>query len=713
MRSEKLKKILALLVLGATSLVFQIILIRELITSFYGNELFISLVLAFWLISTGFGSLFFAEIISERFKGRSVFFYSLAPFVFFLSLMLARLSRMVLGGGGVMPNLILASLWALAVVFPLGVVVGALFVFLAGGLSFKKEQSVSLAYVAESLGFFIGALVFDLFLFRFSGLEVVLLAASLIFLTLAIFRSKNLKLTFLFLAIFIVSIFLFVKSEPLDRKLDSWRYPGSDLIISSNTRYGSVQTVRSSNGIDLYQNGNLSDRFPNTFHNESMVHLPMAAIKELKQVLVIGNAFTGIIDELEKYSPKKISYLEMDKEYINQAQRAGFDIPSNVEVINEDFNDLLQGSDEIFDLIIVNHSDPVTLSDNRYFTDEFFALASEHLSLEGILCLKLNTAPKLSASTLEEIMGTTYATLKRAFDWVMPLPEDNIVFLASRKNDVIIDWKAVYDRDKTLALNNEYLTPDLIKWRFYSDRTEEAHLGLSADPGKVNSYFKPTLFYQQLVFFLGDSKAGNFFGWLIFFFVILFGLALWLVRGRGKDKILLLSISAAVEFSLLAFEVMLIMIFQAYHGYIYGQLSLMISLVLLGIAAGSLLSCRLLQKIEPVRLLRLSTFFIFLCFSAFLFLVWGFEYLLGSVHVYLLSSFAISLAVGTKFPVINKLYLKEGSRLGAIYGIDLFGASIGALAASIVIIPMFGVVSGLLFLSLLCLAAFSISLDID
>ncbi len=47
----------ALLALGITSIATQIVLLREFLSVFYGNELVIGIVLANWLILTGVGSL--------------------------------------------------------------------------------------------------------------------------------------------------------------------------------------------------------------------------------------------------------------------------------------------------------------------------------------------------------------------------------------------------------------------------------------------------------------------------------------------------------------------------------------------------------------------------------------------------------------------------------------------------------------------------------
>ena len=53
------------LILGMTSMVSQIIIIRELIVVFYGNELSLGLILASWLFWTGIGSAVFGRIVDR------------------------------------------------------------------------------------------------------------------------------------------------------------------------------------------------------------------------------------------------------------------------------------------------------------------------------------------------------------------------------------------------------------------------------------------------------------------------------------------------------------------------------------------------------------------------------------------------------------------------------------------------------------------------
>ena len=88
------------------------------------------------------------------------------PLILIIAIILARISRIILAEPGVMPNLALTILWSLLIIAPSGLLLGLLFVILVKQIPGKNEQTVSLAYIVESIGFFLGALVFLFFIFQ-------------------------------------------------------------------------------------------------------------------------------------------------------------------------------------------------------------------------------------------------------------------------------------------------------------------------------------------------------------------------------------------------------------------------------------------------------------------------------------------------------------------------------------------------------------------
>lgn len=710
MKNKKIT-ILALLNLGIVSLLVQVILIRELITSFYGNELFIGLVLAFWLISTGLGSLW----LGRKIKGEEkvIFGLQILVTIFLLNaLVLSRLARSILSEGGVMPDLIYASLWTILVIMPTGLLLGMIFVTLIKLIKDKNDRAVTHGYIIESLGFFMGALLFNFILFQFTGLTIIFIIAILNFIIALLFSFKFSLSKPILVAILIIFLAISLSQTSLiDKKLFEKQYLKEKILIAKNSKYGSIHLTQTGEQINFYYNGHILDNTQNRYHNELMTHLPMLLNDNPETVLVIGNAFTGIINEINKYNPKAIIYLELDKDYYELAkQTLEFNEPDNLKVIHQDARNYFKLSTLKFDVIIINYSNPSTLSENRYFTQEFFTLIKSHLNNQGIVVLKINTTPNYTFGAQNKLLASLYQTLEQTMQEIIVLPENEIIYLASQ-DKINYNRDLIIQKYQDLNLKNQYLFPEYINWRFTNDRTEMLNKQLSETQAQINSDFKPTLYYQQLKIFLEKMQINK---WKILFSIIIFILIILSLKIVLKLKIgnwKLLFISALPEFCLISFEILLILLFQTFHGYLYTQLSLIIALVLVGIAVGSMLFKKLLENKNALQLLKLSYLLIIFTFAIPLIITWQFQFIYNFKLFYYLISLLAGFAIGTKFPVINRLYLKSSSNLGAIYGVDLIGGAVGALLAGIFMLPVLGVIGSLVLIVGLCLFGFIIFLE--
>jgi len=711
---EKRRKkiiILALLNLGIFSLVAQIVLIRELLNSFFGNELFIGFILAAWLFSTGIGSIFLSKSIKKASNSWLLSFHILAPVVFFISFLLARAGRLFIGGHGVEPGLLAAILWLFAVILPLGLILGWLFVLLASCLKETKESAVSKAYIIESLGFLGGALFFNYILFSLPGLAVIIIL-GIINSIIALLFSFGLRKIFLRQLISVslaVIIIVFGISLPFsflfDKRAAAWRYPNQDLLISKNTRFGTVETTLINGQTNFYYNGHLLDNSQNRYHNELLAHLPLILMDGPKNALIIGNGFSGIMEEVGKHNLEKAVYLEMDREYLESARQLGFILPGFVEVINEDARVYLNKNEELFDLIIINYSNPATISENRFFTKEFFSSLAGRLSEKGIIALKLDSTPNYTIGAQNDLLACLYNTINSVFNNVLVLPDNEVVYLAGKQR-LAVNSKEIEKRYSSLNLNNEYASLDYINWRLNNDRVKALNYELRNNKGSINLDFKPILYFKEINIFSEKMGVKN----IAFFFFLLSILAALFVFlafiGKAGKRAGILLVSAVPDFCLMAFEVLLVLIFLTYHGYLYTQLSMIIALVLLGIVFGSLIFSRLINKKSEKKLLTVSfAIIIFSYLISFLFV-----YKLNFVFYYKLSYYLLALlagfAAGTKFPVINKIYLKKSSNLGAVYGVDLIGGSLGALLAGTFLLPVLGAATSLGVFAGLCAIIF-------
>jgi len=699
--------ILGLFNLGIVSLLIQILLIRELVTSFYGNEMYIGLVLAFWLLSVGLGSLFLPKFFLKKIDSSLFFLHILIPVFLILALFLARIARVVLSRSGVVPDFFLASLWSLMVILPVGLFLGMMFVFLAKKIKLKNSQAVTTAYVIESFGFFIGAIIFSFLLYKYSSLAIIFLISIFLFLlSLSMSFKFSLKKSIIIFLLTVLTASGLYWAGGIDKKMSGWNFSGQNLIDSINSKYGSIQITKTKEQINFYYNGKIIDNSQNTFHNELLANAPMLLADNTKNVLVIGNGLTGLVEEVGNHKPEKIIYLELDRDYLKAVRdEIDFKPLPILEIQNKDARSYLNNTLETFDVIIINYANPSTLSENRYFTKEFFALIKSRLNKFGILAFQMDTTPNYSFGAQNKLLLTVFHTLKKSFPFVLALPDNEVVFLAGSQ-PFIYESEKVKKKFEGKGLDNKYIIFEYLDWRFTSTQTVKLNEDFKNNQAEINSDFKPILYYQQLKIFLEKMKIGK--NWekiSMVLAVLMLLMIVLLLKNKSYDRRLLVA-SAIPEFCLLSFEMLLIILFQTFHGYLYSQLSFIIALILAGISTGSIIFSRLLKKYELKFLLKLSYLIIIFMFFFTLIFVWQFSYLFNYKVIYFVLSILSGLAIGTKFPLINRLYLKTSPNLGAVYGADLIGAGAGAVLAGTFMLPILGVAGSLGAIVGLCIISF-------
>ncbi len=149
--------VLSLLVLGFTSLAAQVMLTRELLVTFYGNEFFIGWTLFAWLFWVGVGSVLEKIIKNESGDILFIALCHLATAILLpLELILVRSGRPFLAASpGQIPDLLPVMIVSFFVLAPLCAVFGLQFALVA------RSWTAGKAYLSEVLGFVLGALAFS------------------------------------------------------------------------------------------------------------------------------------------------------------------------------------------------------------------------------------------------------------------------------------------------------------------------------------------------------------------------------------------------------------------------------------------------------------------------------------------------------------------------------------------------------------------------
>lgn len=773
--------ILALVLIGFTSVTSQILLIRELLVIFSGNELCLGIIIANWLILVALGSWFLgrrADRVARRVE-TFVFFQILISLILPLVIYTSRIMRNILGiCPGEAIGLFPVFYTSFLILSPLCLILGAQFAFGCKiySLNFNKRAiSIGRVYVYEAIGAVAAGPIFTYFLVGyFHSLEIALGVGILnlisAVLLLHYFQRKSFKfkvspLRALVIVLFSLNLFflLFGGAKSLhQRSIDSqWR--GYRVKDYQNSLYGNLAVIQKEEQISFCVNGVpvSSAPVPDIVFLEELAHFSLLSHPLPQKVLLIGGGIGGLLDEILKHPVDQISYAELDpllikiaQEHLPASSQYGLDNPK-VKVKYIDGRFFLINTEESYDLIMLNLPSPSTLQLNRFYTVEFFKMVRKRLNQGGIFVLGVPASQVYMAQEMRTLNRCIYESMEGAFSSlrVIAAEASNFFLASSGPEDIDLNpfllSRRLEERGlKSRLINKYYLKYILAREEGMVSTIKEVDSGV-----KVNRDFHPvgtyynlaiwnSLFYPSLrgIFdFLQHLRLWWFIvplGVLILIFIIWPGLTKRLSRISIPVVILTTGLAGMM------FNLTLIFAFQVLYGYIYQKIGLMIASFMLGLAAGAMTMNYYLPRMGKGLLkyknLSLSRGIFAACRSL---LTAGKScgpgpmtrdpsawivprYLLGKIElVFVLYSLLVPLVllicaanpfmflttgivlfiligitgflVGLEFPLANKIYLKGTSRIGrtagTLYFSDLVGASIGAIGASTLLIPILGI----------------------
>lgn len=162
-------------------------------------------------------------------------------------------------------------------------------------------------------------------------------------------------------------------------------------------------------------------------YHEMMVHTPVLAHGAARRALIVGGGDGGIARELFRHKGvERAVMVEIDSGVIDFSRRYlpsiggdAFD-DARLEVVIADGADYMRESEERFDVIIVDSTDPIGPGETL-FTDTFYGHAKKRLAPGGIMVTQ-NGVPFLQAEELENSMRAFKALFADATCYFAPVP---------------------------------------------------------------------------------------------------------------------------------------------------------------------------------------------------------------------------------------------------------------------------------------------------
>lgn len=716
----------ALAALGFTTTVAQVVLMRELVATFYGNELLFGLILAAWMAWTAAGARIGAGLGDHKgvgdHKGRP-YAAGLAaiPVLLLAQLALVRGARALLG---VTPGAFVEFAPMVAAVVlvlaPLCVLGGCVFT-LGARLMIAQGGTAGRAYAWESAGAVAGGLLFSFLFVRYlDPFQTTLLLASLN-LAIASYLSPSPHLPLSSspplprspAPLLLASCILLLASLPLGHFLHAatlrWQWP--DLAFAADSPYGRL-TIQARDGQRaFFENGLLTFETQGTF-SEEVVHFPLLVHPNPRAVLLIGGGVAGDVREILKYPDARVTYVELDPLLIEAArvhlppeQAAVLDGP-RVTLALTDGRLYVRAARHTFDAVILDLPEPSTGALNRFYTREFFAEVRAILNPGGVFALGLPAAENYWSPEMARRNASVYRTLRDVFPQVMAIPGEHVFFLAS-DTPLETDPAVLTARLDERGIATRWVTPEYIRYVFTGDRfaSVQAELEEVADVRR-NRDLTPICYYYDLVLWLSrfyPRLRGVFeyaglvsLGWIAVPLALAVALARW-QRGMAVPLAV-----ACAGLTGMVLEVIVLFAFQVQHGTLYARVSLIVAAFMGGLALGSATGNRL--SLIAYRSSRSTHRTRNTPHAA----TWALATVLGTIALYsgfLLLILPLSIPAfvfpflalaggaltGMVFPLATVLVPGDAGRAaGRLYAADLAGGCLGALGGAVFLVPLLG-----------------------
>ena len=762
--------IFALLLRGFTSLIIEVLLIRELLVIFSGNELSIGIILANWLFLIALGSSAlgkFADKVKckiEIYAFLQLIISIYLPFAIYLCRTIKNIIGVIPGEAvGIIPIIYCSFL----ILIPLCISDGAQFSFgckIYSDFSGKSSTSIGRVYIYESIGAVIGGLVFTYFFIPFfNSLQVALfiailnlLSAILLFILFNKWHSvpkiHGIKISFsktiacFCLTFLILGVYLLISNQANKIHWDmlNKQWEGQELIHYQNSVYSNIAVTTRENQFNFFSNGIplFSTPVPNIFFVEEFIHIPLLFHPFPQNILLISGGAGGVLNEIIKYpSVENIHYIELDPLIIKVVQKYATPLTAaelnnpKVKIKYTDGRLWVKGPTRNYDVVLVNLPPPSTLQLNRFYTVDFFQEVKSVLSQDGIIAI---LAPGSLTYLNEELINLNSCfllSLGEVFPYTRVIPGDVNMFLASSDKEILnIDENKIVQRFIGYNLKTKLFTEQYIKYKLDPDRLKWYINTISSSLSdskkiRINYDLSPSGVFYSLAFWntLYSPGLNGLFRLIerinlktfllpLFLFILVF----LLIRSK-TNKLKKASLPVAIAttgFAGMAFQLLIILTFQSFYGNIYHRIGLLTTAFMAGLALGSIIMNNVMERVKNrlsllikfegvVLLYSICLPFLLISFHLYLWKSWVFS----SVQVLLLLLSLISgVLVGVEFPLANKIYLKDVNKVGFVasrlYTADLIGACLGALIVSVVMVPVLGTLSTGIFIIMINLTSF-------
>ncbi len=755
MKTEGRSRIIPIITgVGVAGTVSQVLVLRELLALFLGNELSMGLALACWLAWLTVGSLAAAGWVRTRRVSAAAIAVVLMATAWALpgSLLACRAARLIwripLGELIAPPKMLAVVALATGVICPL---LGALFALCWARLSRQRGAEGGprplMVYLFEAVGAGAGGLLYYFVLLPGCSALGICLGGSLLLLLGAGWllaaedggqsggRAPKLCWIACLVALTVVSLF----RHDLSGRSQRWQW-GPRVIATADTAYHRLALLKDEDQLSLFADGDWWFSLPDRQSVEYGTFLPLLVHRRPHRVLLLGGVLSGSLRALEEHPGiTRIDAVEPDPGLFALAATR---FPATVLKAVDDPRLHLHLTDAAlylrrhdsahYDVILLNVGDPVNAGMNRFYTVEFFRAVKAALNDDGLFSFAVSGGESMLGAAQGQFLRSFYHTLGRVFPRVAVFPGDRTRFFAGPRGcDLRLDAQLIMARVGRRGLKLRYIRLDSLEDALSPFRLDYLHALLTQGPAaRVNRDFFPVCYYRGLIlwastwqrrlrrFFFAVLNRGAVLSrwwplWTVLT-VLLLGVP-WSRRRLGRVYFNVVLVGAVQ----MVFEILLLLGYQVVAGHIYSRMALIVAAFMFGLAGGAAFSRGSVDIPDGVVSGRRRFMAAQLAVGCYPLVLLGY---LHGVHgngpmdadpavvtvVFCLFALASGAAGGFHFAAAARLAAAlaatSGSEGGRLYGLDVLGAALGALLAGLFLLPLVGLTGSLLITSMAALA---------
>lgn len=274
------------------------------------------------------------------------------------------------------------------------------------------------------------------------------------------------------------------------------------VIYSGQTAYQKLVLTKHKDDVRLYINGNIQFSSSDEYrYHEALIHVPMAAAKSRKNILVLGGGDGLAVRELLKYPEvERIVLVDLDpgvielcRANVNITRLNGDALKSpKLTVISDDAYHYLEENrkknrPELFDVMIVDLPDPNNETLNKLYTDLFYRLCSNSLTADGVMTVQ-STSPYYASDAFWCINQTIKQEMPYVYPYHVQVPSfGDWGFQLASKNPVSME-------ELRLSIEGRFLNQSSLQGLFLFAQDELQKTNDLA----VNSLSQPKLLHYYL-----------------------------------------------------------------------------------------------------------------------------------------------------------------------------------------------------------------------